>query len=291
MKIWISKNAEVPIRDQLVTQLTLAISSGDIGLGERLPSRGELARRFSIHENTVSHAYRILSDQGFVEFRKGSGFFAKKVDRPGRRSELENLSARFVQEAEKTGVGRDEIRKSVLAHLERLSAEGIVVVETDEFLREILIHEISAATGQNVSGVAPDELSTKSKFSGRLVALADEKRKIDKSITECVYLKSRSIPGTMSGETRPPEDALIVLVSAWEGFLRMAETILLAAGLEPESILIRSTREEGWRKGLDGATMVIADSLAALYFEGDPRLRTFPIISDESLVVLRSLGK
>lgn len=291
VKIWISKNTQVSIRDQLVTQLTLAIASGDIGLNERLPSRGELARRFSIHENTVSSAYKILSDEGIVEFKKGSGFFAKKADRPGSRSALDKLVSRFLREAEQTGADLDTIRDAVLSHLERMGADGIVVLETDEHLRKILIHEISASTGERVTGVSPEGLTAETDLPGRLVALADEKRKIDKSITECVYLNSRSIPGTMAGESRPADDALIALISAWNGFLKMAETILMAAGVEQDSIVVRSTRDQGWQKGLDAASMIIADSLASEAFKGDPRLRTFPIISDESLQILRTLSR
>ena len=66
MKLWISKQTDAPIRDQLVTQMTLALSAGDIAVGEKLPSRGELARRFGIHENTVSNAYKILAENGLI---------------------------------------------------------------------------------------------------------------------------------------------------------------------------------------------------------------------------------
>ena len=45
MRIWISKNSEVPIREQLVTQIVLGIVSNDLKVTERLPSTRELARR------------------------------------------------------------------------------------------------------------------------------------------------------------------------------------------------------------------------------------------------------
>jgi GntR family transcriptional regulator len=73
MRLWISKNSEVPIREQLVTQIVLGIASSDLRVAERLPSTRELARRYDIHANTVSAAYRELAKRGWVEFRKGSG--------------------------------------------------------------------------------------------------------------------------------------------------------------------------------------------------------------------------
>jgi DNA-binding transcriptional regulator YhcF (GntR family) len=48
MHLWLSKNSEVPIREQLITQIRLAILSDDLKPGQKLPSTRELARRFRI---------------------------------------------------------------------------------------------------------------------------------------------------------------------------------------------------------------------------------------------------
>ena len=64
MRLWISKNSEVPIREQLVTQIVLGIVSNDLKIAERLPSTRDLARRYHIHANTVSSAYRELARRG-----------------------------------------------------------------------------------------------------------------------------------------------------------------------------------------------------------------------------------
>ena len=66
-----------PIYRQLFTQVTLAILSGDQKPGDRLPSTRELARRFSIHPNTVSAGYRQLAQEGWVEYRHGNGVYIK----------------------------------------------------------------------------------------------------------------------------------------------------------------------------------------------------------------------
>jgi len=58
LHLWFSPASEVPIYRQLVTQVSLAILSGDLKPGDRLPSTRELARRFCIHPNTVSAGYR-----------------------------------------------------------------------------------------------------------------------------------------------------------------------------------------------------------------------------------------
>src|SRR5436305_13908193 len=78
MRIWLSKNSEVPVREQLATQIMLGIVSFDLKPGQKLPSTRELARRFNIHSNTVSAAYKDLAERGWVELRKGSGSYVRE---------------------------------------------------------------------------------------------------------------------------------------------------------------------------------------------------------------------
>src|SRR5688500_19380741 len=96
MRLWLSKSSEVPIREQLITQITLGIVSNDLKPSERLPSTRDLARRYSIHANTVSAAYRELARRGWVEFRKGSGVYVRlradeKIDRKSTRLNSSHL--------------------------------------------------------------------------------------------------------------------------------------------------------------------------------------------------------
>ena len=48
MRIWLSKSSEVPLREQLATQIILGIVSNDLKSGQKLPSTRELARRFDL---------------------------------------------------------------------------------------------------------------------------------------------------------------------------------------------------------------------------------------------------
>jgi DNA-binding transcriptional MocR family regulator len=45
MQLWLSHGSEVSIREQLATQVILAILSEDLAPGQRLPSTRELGRR------------------------------------------------------------------------------------------------------------------------------------------------------------------------------------------------------------------------------------------------------
>src|SRR4026207_2551740 len=99
MRIWISKNSEVPIREQLVTQIVLGIVSNDLKIAERLPSTRDLARRYDVHANTVSAAYRELARRGWVEFRKGSGVYVRPQNDEKLEGQLalDQIVARFLK--------------------------------------------------------------------------------------------------------------------------------------------------------------------------------------------------
>ena len=93
----------------------------------------------------------------------------------------------------------------------------------------------------------------------------------------------------MKGETRPTADDLIAVVSGWDNFLVLAKVMLVAVQIEPESLLIRSTREENWRKGLQAASMIICDSLTAKNLPDHKNVRVFRLIAEESLHELARL--
>jgi DNA-binding transcriptional regulator YhcF (GntR family) len=60
MRFWITKNSEIPLREQVARQVVLGILSEDLPAGQKLPSVRALARRHRIHSNTVSAAYHDL---------------------------------------------------------------------------------------------------------------------------------------------------------------------------------------------------------------------------------------
>ncbi|HEY0429784.1 MAG TPA: GntR family transcriptional regulator [Pyrinomonadaceae bacterium] len=297
MKIWLSKNSEIPVREQIVTQIALGIVSGDLRVGERLPSTREIARRFGVHSNTVGFAYQKLSEQGLIEFRKGSGFFVsenKTKDFDGK-FKLDQLIAEFFQSAQTLGFSVAEIQKHLQKWLDIQPPERFTLIESDAKLREILVEEISQATNFPVTSAGLEEFEKKLfKTNAIFVAMIDEKAKIQTILPPdktCLFLKARSVPESMTGETRPSADDLIAIVSGWEKFLLWAKTFLVAANVESDSIILRSTGEADWPKGLKNARMIICDALAARKFEGDQRARVFRVIADDSLDELREIVK
>jgi GntR family transcriptional regulator, transcriptional repressor for pyruvate dehydrogenase complex len=59
------------VHERVVDQITFAIRSGAIGLGERLPSVEQMATEMGVSKPTVLEAIRVLSNNGVVESRRG----------------------------------------------------------------------------------------------------------------------------------------------------------------------------------------------------------------------------
>jgi GntR family transcriptional regulator len=295
MRLWLAKNSGVPLREQLATQIMLGITSGDLASGERLPSTRELARRFCIHSNTVSAAYRELARRGWVEFRKGSGVYVRRLRAPHNpleaNLELDQLIQMFLQLARDRGFSLAEIRGRIEHWLGLQPPTRFLVVEPDEELRRILVAEISEATAFPVAGASPEECSEASILVGAapvaLYGQAERVRAVLPPGTACLLLNSRSVPESLEGQERPSGDALIAVVSHWPDFLRWSRTMLLAAELDPDSLSFRDARQSGWQKGLRSSAFVIADALTASQLPDGTRTRIFRIIADSSLAELR----
>lgn len=289
MRLWLSKNSEVPIREQLITQITLGIVSNDLKPKERLPSTRDLARRYSIHANTVSAAYRELARRGWVEFRKGSGVYVRlrAVEKMEEGLALDQLIARFLRHLREGGYSLAEIQAGVKRAFSLQRPDHFLVLEPDAELREILVAEIALATKVRVKGFGPAELNGQAGLLGAVPVVLyghlEPFRERFKAETDVLVLHSASVVETFRGETKPRSDALIAIVSRWPEFLRWSRTLLVAAGLDADALSFRDARERGWEKGLRSAAFVITDSLMAPRIPAGCGIKVFRVIAERSL--------
>ncbi len=316
MRLWLSKNSEVPLREQLVRQVMLGVISDDLKPGQRLPSTRELARRFQIHSNTVSAAYRDLERRGWLEFRKGSGVYVRGFADDATASATTNtqhsappgldaLISTFLNYARARGFTLNEIQTRIKRWLELQTPDHFLVVEPDAGLREILLAEIEAATKYPVRAAAPEEFArddggdvNEGDDSGAhlllagaavvaLYAQAEELRAILPSGTTLLLIHARSVAESLQGQSVPAPDALISVVSRWPKFLEWARVVLIAAGVDASALSFRDARTDGWERGLVTSAFVITDTLTARALPTNCDARVFRIISDSSLAELR----
>ena len=297
MRLWLSKNSEVPIREQLVTQIVLGIVSNDLKAKQRLPSTRELARRYDVHANTVSAAYRELARRGWVEFRKGSGVYVRQQNSESLAGSLplDHLIAQFLRSTRAQGFSLAQIQSAVQRSLTLQPPDHFLVFEADDELRAILVAEIEQVTGSKVLGASPQEVSNKELITGAVpVVLYGHcegiRQQLDPS-SDLLIIHSASVAGSMHGEKRPPADSLVGIVSRWPEFLKWARTMLVAAGLDVDALSFRDARERGWEKGLKSLAFVITDSLMGPRIPAGCLVKIFRVTAASSLEELKDYSE
>jgi DNA-binding transcriptional regulator YhcF (GntR family) len=299
MRIWIARTSEVPVREQLVTQFRLGILSGDLRAGQRLPSTRELARRFQVHANTVSAAYRELERQKWVESRRGSGVFVRRGTRAeGGRGEpdleLDVLIARFFRAAQRTGAPLQAVRRRLRRWLALQPPDHFLLIEPDPELRAIVAHEMRQAAEFPVREAGMEACTDADALAGAMpAALPSQVAAVRRALppgAECLALAVRSVPQSL-GPWLPARGHLLVAVaSRWPGFLQSARTLLIAAGFDGDALLLRDARESRWQDGLGQAAAVIADPLTAQSVPRGYRVIPFPVLADASREELRAFA-
>lgn len=296
MRLWLSKNSDVPVREQLVSQIIIGVVSDDLKPGQKLPSTRELARRFGIHSNTVSAAYRHLAARGWVEFRKGSGVYIRAYESnqqaltPGL--ELDALISSFLSAARDGGFSLKEIKTRLRHWLKLEPPDHFLVIEPDVELRRILMTEIKDVTGFRVAGADLEECARSSHLSGAApVALYSHAARVREALpvdANCLLLHTRSVADSLKNAEKPTPETLIVVVSRWREFLRWAHTVLSAAGLDSNALSFRDAREPDWQKGLRANTFIITDALTATQLPRGCQPRVYRVIADSSIAELRA---
>ncbi len=293
MRIWLSKNSEVPLREQIITQITLGIISRDLKPNQKLPSTRELSHRLQIHPNTVSAAYHDLEQRGWVEVRKGSGVYVRALSAEKELDatlELDRLIAHLLHTAREKGYSMREIAAHVKRLIEAQPPDHFLLIEPDDGLRQILVAEIEQATGFPVIGVSLAECADN--LAGAApVALYGSAEAVRATLpldTDCLFLHMRSVPDELQGKQRPTKEDLITVVSDWQGLFKWSRTILVAAGIDPETICFRDLRQRDWQQGLSSSWLVITDALCYQRLPANCNARVFRIIADASLEELKT---
>lgn len=119
----------IPIYEQIVRQVTIAVADGSLTPGEHVPSVRELAGRLAVNPNTVVRAYRDLQVQGVLVPVRGTGLaiaadsLAKCRD---QRLSLIRQSLRSVlEEAWRNRISMAELRTLCDSELTRLTEEAL----------------------------------------------------------------------------------------------------------------------------------------------------------------------
>lgn len=291
MQLWFSRHSNISIREQLATQVVLAIVSGEIVPGQRLPSTRELARRFHLHPNTVSAGYRQLQRDNWLEFRKGSGVYvrAEQPRIPQEHVVLDQLISNFFRSARQMNAPLAVVRARMRQWLEMQPPDHFLLIESDPALACIIAAEMQAALRMPVR-IADSKASSISTDGCVLVALSISLKAARAAAPEnadLITLDLRSARESLARYLPASNSVLIGIASGWPNFLKNARTMLTAAGFAPESLVLRDTSRAGWQRGLKQAAAVVCDTLTAEQLKGTIRVLPFPLLAESSLGKLK----
>ncbi|HWE83580.1 MAG TPA: GntR family transcriptional regulator [Terracidiphilus sp.] len=288
MRLWFSPASEVPIYRQLATQVQLAILSGDLKPGERLPSTRELARRFRIHPNTVSAGYRQLARDGWVEYRHGSGVYIQNEVAPAQTPEqiLDQHIVAFFKAVRELQLPAVAIRQRVADWIAAPPPDHFVLIDPDTEAREILLTEIRHLTTWPVTGITVDDAAKPEAMLAAIPMCRPSKVKMVRAALpaglELIPLQIRSANKWLDPELPSLKGKLIGVVSDWIDFREIARTMLAAAGVDPDLLVVRNSKRPRWQRGLEqtGAILCDAYTAATRKLPKGPRVFVFSLLAD-----------
>jgi GntR family transcriptional regulator len=107
-----------PIYRQIIDQIRFGIASGQLKLGEQLPTVRALAVELKVNLNTVSKAYKELEIRDILETQQGTGTFINKTElvapEKERKDKLTEICMQFSSIALSYGFTLDEVAHELM---------------------------------------------------------------------------------------------------------------------------------------------------------------------------------
>ena len=117
IKFLLDYSSGVPVYRQIIDQIIFGIASGQLKLGEQLPTVRALAVELKVNLNTVSKAYKELEIKNILETQQGTGTFINKTENvmPEREREdkLKEICIQLSSVAFSYGFSLDEVIKEL----------------------------------------------------------------------------------------------------------------------------------------------------------------------------------
>ena len=115
MNIVISNSGEIPIYEQIASQIKSAVIAGEVKPGEPLPSLRVLAKELRVSVISTKRAYEELEREGYITSVPGKGSFAAEINRELLREEqykrLEEHLNEAVDAARTAGISLGEMKE------------------------------------------------------------------------------------------------------------------------------------------------------------------------------------
>jgi GntR family transcriptional regulator len=210
---------------------------------------------------------------------------------------VDQLIGDLVARARKKGASETLLRGRLRRWLSLEPPSRWLVIEPDLDLRSIVIHEMSKALTLPIAGCAPEECGLAEVLHGSMPVVLPSKAEMVRKLlpvgTELTTLQVHPVaPELQQYLTRYlPEHSgdLIGIASRWAEFQRIGRTMLVAAGLPAESLLVCDPTRPGWKRGLQATSGVVCDSVTELELPAGVFPMRFTLLDAESLAPLLAM--
>jgi GntR family transcriptional regulator len=167
-----------------------------------------------------------------------------------------------------------------------------LVIEPDAELRRIVITEMEQALTLPVSGCTPDECGGNGALDGAIAVVLPSKaagvRKLLPAGADLTVLEVHPVAPALASYLPAPAGVLIGIASRWGEFQRIARTMLIAAGISPDAILVReAAARNAWKRGLAATAAVVCDVPTAAELPKECRAIVFRLLSEKMIAQLR----
>jgi len=180
MKFKINKKSRIPIYAQIIEGVKEQIEQGVLLIEDKLPTEREFAVYLKVSRNTVSQAYRILEQEGFVQSRVGHGTFVtgNSMHPEQPRSQLLQRHVRHtVEEALALGFNLTELESAIHNHIENrnkmISSVRIVFIECNFEQANYFSHHLDLDPGVKIIPLLLGDLQKKTEQAVSDIKKAD----------------------------------------------------------------------------------------------------------------------
>jgi GntR family transcriptional regulator len=113
IKFILDQKSGIPFYRQIIDQIRFGIASGNLSVGEQLPTVRALAVALKVNLNTIAKAYKELEIQNILETQQGTGTFIgsadSKIFESERQQKLQSIIRDFTTVTYSYGFTIDEL--------------------------------------------------------------------------------------------------------------------------------------------------------------------------------------
>jgi GntR family transcriptional regulator len=294
MKLSLSQDSDVPLRQQISEQIVFKITTGELRAGEEMPSVRTLARLANVHHNTVSKAYQELVRRDWLTRKRGSRLVVGSPTLKGKKPDagLDELINETIQRAKGLGYSLQMLRSRVRERLLEEPADHLLVVEHEAALREIIQRELEEGLHWRVECCSYTDIAEEHGLAigAQVVApsyMAKDLVHIVPSHRPCFSLEYSNANDHLAVIRRLGKPSIIAVASVSESMLKTARS-LLAPSIGREHTYQEIPVAADRHLELKAADLVFCDSIALSIVKCDRKVH-YQLVSTDCMKELSTL--